>query len=368
MINHSFLSDFIEIKPPYALAQEQTIAWLIQRHSAFTSLDQQRWIEKCFRYYGVKKEKISARYFAIPEIAKTYDEDLTIYSKAHHDDIGYKSAFFANYAKDIFRQFYPSKLSLPEHLIHVTCTGYVSPSAPQFVVGEWQAQTKVTHAYHMGCYASLPAIRLADSLIKSSDSKTIDVVHTEACSLHMDPSSHTPEQIVIQTLFADGNIKYSLSQDQPRKPSFEILAQQEMIIPNSDQDMRWELRRWGFAMTLSRSVPEKIKESLPRFLNMLAQDANIAVPLLLRKAIFAIHPGGPKIIEAVAQQFDLCEQQICYSQKVLFERGNMSSATLPHVWQEILNAKLDDQTLIVSLAFGPGLSIFGNIFKLRQMA
>jgi predicted naringenin-chalcone synthase len=368
MINQTFISDFLEIKPPFAIAQEQILVWLIERHSAHTSIDRQRYLEKCFRYYGVKKDKISTRYFAIEDIKKIYDEDLKIYHKSHHDDIGYKSDFFANYTKDILQKFYETKSSLPEHMIHVTCTGYVSPSAPQFVVSQWHAPTKVTHAYHMGCYAALPAIRIADSLAKSGDSKKIDIVHTEACSLHMDPTSHTPEQIIIQTLFADGNIKYSLSQTKPPKPSYQILSQHEMIIPDSDQDMRWEVKKWGFAMTLSRSVPNKIKDALPNFLAMLANDVNMPLQLLLRQAIFAIHPGGPKIIEALAELFDLCEQQIYYSRKVLYERGNMSSATLPHVWREILDTPQDEGKLIVSLAFGPGLSIFGAIFKLRSMA
>jgi predicted naringenin-chalcone synthase len=60
----------------------------------------------------------------------------------------------------------------------------------------------------------------------------------------------------------------------------------------------------------------------------------------------------------------LDDTQITHSRAVLFERGNMSSATLPHVWERISQ---DDQikpgTLIVSLAFGPGLTMAGTLFE-----
>src|SRR5262249_2307540 len=72
----------------------------------------------------------------------------------------------------------------PDDLIHVTCTGYVSPSAAQNLVATrgWGARTRVTHAYHMGCYAALPALRIAAGFV-ASGSVRADVVHTELCSL-----------------------------------------------------------------------------------------------------------------------------------------------------------------------------------------
>ena len=42
----------------------------------------------------------------------------------------------------------------------------------------------------------------------------------------------------------------------------------------------------------------------------------------------------------------------------------MSSATLPHIWESILaDPEAEDRSLLVSLAFGPGLSISGSIME-----
>ena len=51
----------------------------------------------------------------------------------------------------------------PSDVVHVSCTGYVSPSAVQRLIERkhWNVRTQATQVYHMGCYAALPALRVA---------------------------------------------------------------------------------------------------------------------------------------------------------------------------------------------------------------
>jgi predicted naringenin-chalcone synthase len=83
----------------------------------------------------------------------------------------------------------------------------------------------------------------------------------------------------------------------------------------------------------------------------------------LAKGIFAIHPGGPKIIDVIQEALELSDDQVAASRKVLLERGNMSSATLPHVWHEILQNNPGKGAPVISFAFGPGLTVFGGAFE-----
>ena len=74
--------------------------------------------------------------------------------------------------------------------------------------------------------------------------------------------------------------------------------------------------------------------------------------------IVAVHPGGPKIIDAVRELLELRESQVSHSRAVLYEHGNMSSATVPHIWQKILqDESIMNETPVLSLAFGPGLTV-----------
>lgn len=278
---------------------------------------------------------------------------------------------FAQHVSAYFEAEYAEVNTAPRDLIHVTCTGYVAPSGAQQLVAQkgWGGQTRVTHAYHMGCYASLPAARMASGYLLSEPSAgdgpedRADIVHTELCSLHLDPSDHALEQLVVQSLFADGYIRYSVRASGDY-PGLEILALAEEILPHSAASMAWSVSDFGMRMRLSREVPDQIAGVLRGFVAELYLRAELPLAETLASTVFAVHPGGPKIIDRVSQVLELAPAQVQASREVLFEHGNMSSATLPHIWMRILaDDRVPAGTLILSLAFGPGLTISGGLFR-----
>jgi predicted naringenin-chalcone synthase len=310
----------------------------------------------------VKPPKISFRRFESIDIGET---------KATIED---RAVFFHSRAKEVFQELYAENFAKPpEHLIHVSCTGYVSPSAAQDLVNEkkWSGTTAVSHAYHMGCYAALPAVRMAEGFMaawsaRGYRSNRVDIVHNEMCALHMNTLNSSPEQLVVQTLFADGHMKYSAKHPALVNHGFELLALREEIVPDSQSDMTWMPADGGMRMTLSRDVPIKIASVLRPFLLAMINESGLSLSEVLKTATFAVHPGGPKIIESVQEILELSEAQVQASKAILSERGNMSSATLPHIWDRLLNmhhAAPAHGHHVISLAFGPGLTVFGSIFR-----
>ena len=374
-----YLNDFKTINPKNCYSQDELLQWIIACHqnaeiearSSDLSSDS---IQKLFQRYAVKSDQISQRYIECSDINNDSFSNNEIYQLNKHStqgvDIQRRAQFFSLRALEVFHEFYDLPLvSKPDHLIHVTCTGYVSPSAAQRIVTDkkWEKQTDITHAYHMGCYAALPAIRIAQSLVRSESVENnqfkADIIHNEMCGLHMNPLSQTPEQMVVQTLFADGHVKYSATSNLiSNGGNLKILALHEQVVPDTELDMSWIPAPWGMQMNLSREVPQKIKLQLKSFSNELFMKANLDVSTALN-SIFAVHPGGPKIIKAVQECLELQDHQIRESNQILFERGNMSSATLPHVWDLILKNQYPEGTKIVSYAFGPGLTLFGSVFE-----
>lgn len=381
-----YLNDFQVIKPKNCVPQEQLINWIIKCHQqAEFFFDQSEkenmkpeFIDKLFRRYGVKDSQISQRYCEVDDVLEENFNNNSIYkideNHSNGVDINKRAEFFSKRAYEVINKIYTlnSFQQRPDHILHVTCTGYISPSAPQRIVSEasWNKDTAITHAYHMGCYASLPTIRLANSLVMTEaiegnlDFKA-DIIHNEMCGLHMNALAQTPEQMVIQTLFADGHIKYSTSTKKLSVgKNLKILAISEKILTDSQNDMNWTPAPWGMQMNLSREVPAKIKPELKKFTNELFKKARLPAEQGLN-SIFAIHPGGPKIIDSVTEVLELKDNQVAESRKILRERGNMSSVTLPHVWEEILNNHYPIGTKVVSFAFGAGLTIFGSLFEVR---
>lgn len=190
------LTGFEQRLPKQQFEQELSLRRIAEVHSLNGDVTTEQ-MTVLLKRYGVKAEQISRRYC----------EDITIAEKG--EGILARAEFFSQRGREIVSSFYSDTALAPGHLIHVTCTGYVSPSAVQHLVTDrsWRG-TGVTHAYHMGCYAALPAVRIAEGLVASRN-RHVDIIHTEMCALHMDRTQHSPEQLVVQSLFADGHIKYS---------------------------------------------------------------------------------------------------------------------------------------------------------------
>ncbi len=358
------ISHFRHIRPKYEIEQCKTLDWIAKAHAVAEAKHSGRPFSELYDVMKEKVEKIGLsqaiawRGIHIPDLFEEHWDQMPIYpltEKPEGKGFQERSHFFDREVAEVLHAFYPHRETTPPHLIHVTCTGYVAPSPAQRVVADHNAQATVTHAYHMGCYASLPAIRIALGFAHTSPS--VDVVHTELCSLHMHPLNHALDQLVVQGLFADGFIKYRVQKDAIDEPHFRVLQLREELIPNSTSSMTWRCGDTGLAMTLGKEVPVYIQRALPGYLKRLCD-----VPI--QETYFAIHPGGPKILHYIAETLGLEERQYAHSVRTLKQFGNMSSATLPHIWEMLLNdASVSRGSKIVSIAFGPGLTISGGLFE-----
>ena len=343
------------------------LAWLGDLHDRAAQLQGRPLgdAHRLVRRFGCSPDRIAERGCDLTDTPTPTLADLPVYqldeARPYGASIAERTRLFAERATHVVGALFPADGRAPEHLIHVTCTGYTSPSAVQRVVGRAGWSTAVTHAYHMGCYASLPAIRLAVALCGQG---TVDVVHNEICSLHIDPRDHSPENLVVCSLFADGHIAYQVGRASVGEPGFDVLHIQEQLIPGTEDQMSWSPDVFGHSMTLSRHVPASLRAVLPEFLASLLAACGLDHQDVLRDGVFAVHPGGPRIIDEVREVLGLTEAQTAASAAVLRERGNMSSATLPHIWQRLVG-ECEEGQVVVSFAFGPGLTLFGSVFRYR---
>ena len=382
------ISDFQSILPAHVRAQGETIEWLVEAHAqadATSSMHEGRYFDASrararlragFARFGCGDDKISTRGYELDDCEHTRWDEMEVYRlRETPQGAGalVRARVFERSVASVVERLHDAVTEPPADLLHVTCTGYVSPSPVQTLVARrgWGESTRVTHAYHMGCYATFPALRLAVAARtgvppQPGAAARSRIVHTEMCSLHLDPSRHEPEQIVIQSLFADGFIAYDVSDARDTAqltPGFEVLALLERTLPDSALAMTWRCSEWGMHMTLGRDVPERLGAALRPFVTDLVDRAGLD-PRRAHDALLAVHPGGPRILDRVQDLLHADDTQIAHSRKVLRERGNMSSATVPHVWMAIANdTRVDDGAAVISLAFGPGLTICGAVLQ-----
>lgn len=393
------IEDFRILRPHYTASHEESVRWLSSAHAKSESVlcgpdfaiePFRRSLERHITRFGCGPESLGSRGHDLEDFLHLEWERMRIFNldkDARGAGMYARMDVFSEIANRVLETFFPEGESAPTEMIHVTCTGYVAPSAAQKLVVRrgWQATVAVMHAYHMGCYASMPALRMATAFLASPrdirvklgepnyGAGRVDIVHTETCTLHLDPSQHSPEQLVVQSLFSDGHIRYSVRQEnevsgaqgnQKARVGLRFLGVHEEIISGSLGAMGWILGDTGMKMILARDVPELITGALRNFLRRLMERCGIAAEEAFGSGLFAIHPGGPRIIDRVAEILELRPEQVSASRAVLKAYGNMSSATLPHVWAAMLeDIKVASGTLITSLAFGPGLTVYGAVLR-----
>jgi predicted naringenin-chalcone synthase len=361
------VSGFQSIAPRFRSDQKALLNWLVEAHLRAGTAERQS-IEALFDRCSASTEHIQTRGHELPDFSHRRWNEMRLFGP-QGSDLREKTRFFDERTRAILETFYPEQAAAPAAIVHVTCTGYTAPSAAQHLVSQrhWGGHTEVVHAYHMGCYAAHPAVRIAQGLL--TEPGPVDIVHTELCSLHLDPARHDPAQIVIQSLFADGFIKYQVQSRgaQDEGPAgLDLLAARDEIIPDSTTAMAWSTGPLHFEMELSKEVPVLLASALPRFTASLFETAGMDWTTEKPKAVYAVHPGGPRIIELSQRILDLRPDQVRLSRQVLRDHGNMSSATLPHIWQQILlDPSIPDGTCVASLGAGPGLTLSGMLFRKR---
>jgi predicted naringenin-chalcone synthase len=246
------------------------------------------------------------------------------------------------------------------HVISVSCTGVISPGIEYYLARqlELDKSTSLLGINFMGCFGAFKALKVATKIAKDNPKNRILLVCTELCTLHFKPHGDI-ESIVVQSLFADGSAAIILGAEPNNKetPLFAITGDQSSFIHDTMEDMTWDAGDEGFDMTLTRRVPTLISEHIAHFTKQLAGHA-----MPYSQYEWAIHPGGKSIVETIEKTMCLDRSQTQSSWNVLQQFGNLSSATILYVLDDIAKRK-DSKEEIIGLGFGPGLCIEGLLLK-----
>ena len=181
------------------------------------------------------------------------------------------------------------------------------------------------------------------------------VVCVELCSLHQQYSTD-PQQIVANALFADGAAAI-IVQSGPQKSQWRLLDQCSLILPNTADMMSWRIRDNGFEMQLSPTVPDLIRKDLRGWLDNWLPRAGLTVNDIKS---YGVHPGGPRILNAVVEGLGLRAEALDASRAILSDYGNMSSPTILFILNRLRTTGAE--TPCLALAFGPGLTIEAALF------
>jgi len=245
------------------------------------------------------------------------------------------------------------------HLVTVSCTGFAAPGFDIALINELGLSPTVhrTHVGFMGCHAALNGLRAANAFAATSADARVLVCSVELCSLHYH-YGWDPPKVVANALFADGaGAVVGRKTDAPSAGTWQLVASGSHLVPEAADAMTWTIGDHGFGMTLSKRIPEVIGARLRPWLDEWLAEQGVRVADVKS---WAIHPGGPKILDSAAGALGLSADAVWASREVLSEYGNMSSATVLFILKRLIDSGAEGPC--VALGFGPGLNVEVALF------
>lgn len=241
------------------------------------------------------------------------------------------------------------------HLVITCCTGFSAPGLDFEIIArcDLPRTAERTMVGFMGCYAAINGLKLARHIVRSEPKARVLAVNLELCTLHLQDTVDI-EQILSFLIFADG-CAASLISSEPQ--GLAITRFHAASIADTSELITWNIGDSGFDMVLSGKVPGTLRTSLPRSIDEILDGAR---PEQVR--LWAVHPGGRSILDAVEQALVLPPSALAASRDILRRFGNMSSATVMFVLEQMLKTARPG-AFGCAMAFGPGIVAETMLFR-----
>jgi predicted naringenin-chalcone synthase len=251
------------------------------------------------------------------------------------------------------------------HLITVSCTGMHAPGIDIELVEKLGLNRNIerTCINFMGCYGAINALKSADYICRADENAKVLVVSIELCTLHFQ-KENTLDNWVANSLFSDGAAAVIIENTKHRSgksTSLTLKSFYSEFVHEARDEMGWYVGNNGFEMKLTSKVSKLIKKHIKPITEKLLGKAGLTFQDI---NLFAIHPGGKKILEASEIALGITEKANRFAYDTLREYGNMSSATVLYVLKKILEGNPEKEPeMVLGFAFGPGLTVESMILE-----
>ena len=239
-------------------------------------------------------------------------------------------------------------------LFVVSVTGIASPSLDARLVNRMGLSPHVKRIpiFGLGCVAGAAGIARAADYVRAFPHHVAALLSVELCSLTLQKEDVSMANLISSALFGDGAAAAIVAGSERSYPGAEILDTRSVFYPQTEEIMGWDISEKGFQIVLSPQLPQLIIDHLGHDV-----DAFLATHDLTRKDIgrWILHTGGPKILEATGTALGLSKKDMDASWECLRKVGNLSSASVLLVLEDVFKRRRPEPgTYSVLAAMGPG--------------
>jgi alkylresorcinol/alkylpyrone synthase len=241
-------------------------------------------------------------------------------------------------------------------IFFVSVTGVASPSIDARLVNRMglSPHIKRNPIFGLGCVAGAAGLARAADYVRAWPDQIAVLLSVELCSLTWRRDDLSVANLISSGLFGDGAAAVLIAGENVQLPkkSPRIVATHQVFYPDTQDVMGWDISEKGFGIVLSPDVPKVVRENLGRDV-----DAFLATQGLTRGNIgsWIMHTGGPKVLEASAEALGLERSDLAVSWEALRRVGNLSSASVLVVLDEVMKRQRPKPgTRSILAAMGPG--------------
>jgi alkylresorcinol/alkylpyrone synthase len=247
-------------------------------------------------------------------------------------------------------------------IVSATVTGLAVPSLDARVAGVIGLRPDVVRVpiVGLGCVAGAAGVaRLHDYLVGHPD-KVAVLMAVELCSLTLQRDDGSMPNLVASGLFGDGAAAVvavgadraaDLASDTgPVQP--DVLASRSRLYPDSERTMGWDVGAGGLKIVLDAQVPTLVERYVGGDVAAFLADHGLSQDDI---EWYVAHPGGPKVLEALAATLDVPRDALQVTWDSLAKIGNLSSASVLNVLADTLATRPPRPgSYGLMLAMGPG--------------
>lgn len=246
-----------------------------------------------------------------------------------------------------------------DQIAFTTITGIAVPSIDGRLMNRipFPSHIKRMPLFGLGCMGGAAGIaRVADYLV-GHPSEAALLLSVELCSLTIQHDDLSAENMVATGLFADGAASLLMVGAEHRLAGSggpQVIANRSIFFPDTEYVMGWDLRDTGFKVVLDSNVAKIVESVLRPELDEFLHEHG-----LTREQIdqWIVHPGGPKIIQAMETGLGLEDSALHLSWDNLASFGNLSSAAVLVMLESVFREKAPTPgSYGLLMAMGPGFS------------
>jgi len=246
-----------------------------------------------------------------------------------------------------------------DHIIFVSSTGITAPSVDAHLINRLKIDPHIkrTPIWGLGCVGGAVGLTRAMEYTKAYPKSAVLVITLEICSLAFHREDYSKSNIVSLALFSDGAAASIISGDENRlsgPDKINLIDSLSTTYYDSLGVMGWDIVDDGLKAIFSKDIPTIVRNEVKSNIEHILNSNNLSISDLKH---YAVHPGGAKVLKEYEESLGLPEGAFIHSRKVLKEHGNMSSATVLYVIEEIMEEKnFSSCEFGIISALGPGFS------------